>query len=398
MAAAFSGVRGLELCQGVAGAYCAKLLADLGAEVVKLEDPCGDEARRRGPFLGDVPHPEASGLFLYLNTNKLGITLNLNTGLGRELLRRLVAESDVLVEDNPPGRLRRWGLDYPRLSRLNPRLVMTSITPFGQSGPHARYKAHHLNLYHAGGDGYLLAPGRDMLDRPPVKGGGWVGETMSGLGAAIATVAAIYWQRLTGQGQHLDLSQQEWLLGLNRMYLDLYPAKGVVLGRESIRLRPQVRCRDGYAIVYFAEPHHWERLKAVMGNSAWAEDERFSTPYLRAQHQEELVERISQWLSAYTKAEVQRMMTEAGVPVGMVATAEEVVGWRQMAARGFFQEIDHPYAGRLKYPTAPYRFSRTPWQAVRPAPRLGEHNQEVLGNWLGISGEELVRLRGTGVV
>jgi crotonobetainyl-CoA:carnitine CoA-transferase CaiB-like acyl-CoA transferase len=200
----------------VAGPYCGKLLAELGAEVVKAEPPAGDSARREGPFAGNSPHPEKSCLYLYLNAGKLGITLDLKSPRGRGIFERLVESVDVLLEDTPPGTLDDLGLGYTRLTQLNPRLVVTSITPFGQTGPYHGYKAYHLNIYHAGGDGYLLQSGGKTLDQPPMTGGGHLGDYEAGSAASVATFAALLAGRATGQGQHVDVSKQEALLALNR--------------------------------------------------------------------------------------------------------------------------------------------------------------------------------------
>jgi crotonobetainyl-CoA:carnitine CoA-transferase CaiB-like acyl-CoA transferase len=205
---ALDGLKVLEYCQMISGPYCGKLLADLGAEVIKVEEPSvGDVARTRGPFPGDVTHPEKSGLFLYLNTNKLGITLNLGTASGRELFRRLAEQADVLLEDRPPGEMAKLGLDYASLSAINPRLIVTSITPFGQTGPYRDYKSYHLNLYHASGHSsfFYVAP-RERRKEALVVAGGEVGDYDGGLSAAVATLAALFARLATGQGQHIDIS------------------------------------------------------------------------------------------------------------------------------------------------------------------------------------------------
>jgi crotonobetainyl-CoA:carnitine CoA-transferase CaiB-like acyl-CoA transferase len=179
---ALDSVRVIELCNMVAGPYCTKLLADLGAEVIKVENPgIGDEARGRGPFLNDIPHQERSGLFFYLNTNKLGITLSLERDEGKNVFKRLLNETDILVEDWPPGTMDSIGLGYEDLIGLNPGLVMTSITPFGQSGPYKDYKAYPLNSFHSCGEGYVTPGHNPFPDRPPLKHGKYVGEYEVGI-------------------------------------------------------------------------------------------------------------------------------------------------------------------------------------------------------------------------
>ncbi len=229
---ALSHLKVLELCNFVCGPYCTKLLADLGAEVIKVEPPgVGDESRRRGPFLNDIPHPERSGLFLYLNTNKSGITLDIKTTKGRGILKELIKKTDILVEDNPPKVMKELGLTYHELKKINPRLVMTSITPFGQTGPYRDYKAHEMNLYHAGGEGYLLPIQSPDLTREPVKAGGLVGDCICGLSSAIATLAAAYNMKETGVGQHIDVSKQDVLMTMVLLEIAMYANMGVVRNR-----------------------------------------------------------------------------------------------------------------------------------------------------------------------
>ena len=205
-----AGLKVLEHAQFVSGPYCAKLLADLGAEVIKIEPPgAGDETRRREPFLDDVPHPERSGLFFYLNTSKLGITLNPNTVTGRKMFKELVKETDVLVEDSSPRVMKETGLDYESLKDINPRLVMTSITPFGQTGPYKDYKAYYLNTYNGSGLAKILS---DVLPddlKQPLKGAGYLGDYDCGLSAAVATMGALYARLFTGMGQQIDISNSQ---------------------------------------------------------------------------------------------------------------------------------------------------------------------------------------------
>ncbi|MFC1974103.1 CoA transferase, partial [Chloroflexota bacterium] len=174
--AALSGVKVLELCEMAAGPYCTKLMADLGAEVIKVEKPgIGDEARHRGPFLNDEPNPEKSGLFLHLNTNKLGVTLNLENVKGQKIFKELAKEAHVVVEDRPPGKLAELGLGYNTLKEINPSLIMSSITPFGQTGPYKDYKAYPLNTFHSCGEGYVTPGQNNFPDYPPLKVGRFVG-------------------------------------------------------------------------------------------------------------------------------------------------------------------------------------------------------------------------------
>ena len=397
---ALDGVKVLEWSQGVAGPYCAKLLADLGAEVIKIEKPgLGDEARRRGPFLDDIPHPERSGLFLYVNTNKLGVTLNPDTPSGKKILKELVAGVDILIEDNPPQMVKDLGLDYESLKEINPRLIMTSITPFGQTGPYRDYKAYHLNIYHAGGEGYLLPGDSPNLDREPVKGGGFAADYDSGVCAAVAALGALYSCRITGLGRHIDVSKQEALIAVTRMELSRYASEGVSPTRLP---RPNLGglspCKDGYAVLTIGRDRQWQAFVELMGNPEWATDEKYREESSRMAHAAELQPRIREWAREHTKEEIFHQGQAKGCPLGPLNTPEELVNSPQIQARGFFVEVDHPETGKVMYPSAAYRFSETPWAVERPAPLLGQHNGEVLSGRLGYPVQDLVKMRLAGII
>ncbi len=219
---ALSGLKLLEYSEFVSGPYCGKLLADLGAEVIKIEKPgLGDKARSWGPFPQDIPHPEKSGLFLDLNTNKSGVTLNVESAMGVKIFKELVKRVDIVIENNPPQEMERLGLDYESLHQINPLLVMTSITPFGQTGPYRDHKACDLISFHISGEAYVNpADGVDDIEQqPPLKGPMHRGDSMAGLTAAVCTMSAVFARQVTGQGQHVDLSEQEALSSIMRANL-----------------------------------------------------------------------------------------------------------------------------------------------------------------------------------
>lgn len=384
------------MAQLAAGPYCGKLLADLGAEVVKVEPPgVGDVARRRGPFRGDHVDPEASGAFLYFNTNKLGVTLDLASPRGRVLLGELLAHADLLIQDLAPRQAAGWHLDYAALAPRFPRLVLTTITPFGTTGPWADFKGYGLHAAHAGGEAYLLPAGVEWVDRPPVKPGGLVSECDAGISAAVASLAAIYHQRATGQGQHVDCSKQEAVLNLDRVIFGKYTAYGVVESRGSRRRRlgNNIRCLDGYVEFFALDDRLWQRVVAMMDHPAWCDDDAYRTTVDRARHIDELNQRIESWAANYTRAEICARARAVRAPLGRVATADELFASEHLAERGFFAQIEHAVAGTVTYPGAPYRMSETPWRFRRPAPRLGEHNELVFHERLGHPREELLRLR-----
>jgi CoA:oxalate CoA-transferase len=395
-AGSLSGLSVLDLGRMVAAPYCAKLLADLGADVIKVEEPgVGDPARRRGPFPDDVPHPERSGLFLYLNTSKRGITLRLDKEEGRQLFRQLVARVDVLIEDLPPGELERFGLGYSWLGQEVPGLVLTSITPFGQTGPHRDYRCHHLNLYHAGGQS-LFWRSSEEEERPPPRAGGYLGEYDGGLTAAVGTMAAILARRVTGRGQHVDVSSQEAMMCLERVDI------GRRANEPDPRLsRPMVggleKAKDGYFISTAFQDHQWQGLVRAMGEPAWTRSEWCQDEISRMENRDKIQPHLEQWAAGLTRDEIYHRAQSEGAPVGPLRNVAEVRAWEQAKARRFFRELDHPEAGNQVYPSAPYHFSETPWNG-RPAPLLGEHNHEIYGQELGLPSERLARLAEEGVI
>ena len=397
--AALTGVKALEFCEMVSGPYCAKLLADLGAEVIKVEKPVtGDQARSRGPFLHDTPHPERSGLFLYLNTSKLGVTLDPGNETGRSIFLELVALADVLIEDTTPGTMERLGLGYERLREVNPSLIMTSITPFGQTGPYQGYKAHHLNIYHASGQAqfsYTESRGRET---PPAKGGGYVGDYDAGLSGAVATLAALYKRGTGGAGQHIDVSRQEALISLDRVDIGSFANDPDAAVRRRGMLGGLMPCKDGHVIVVAPQQHQWEALVKLLGSPEWAQGENCSDEWTRSENAAELQPLIEEWMLLHSKDEIYHRGQSFGCPVAPINSAADVHSSAQVKERAFFVEIEHPEAGRLSYPSASYQLSETPWRANHAAPLLGEHNGPIYHGRLGRSEEELARLRKQGVV
>jgi len=398
---ALAGIRVLELCSMVAGPFCTKVMADMGAEVIKVEPPGkGDESRRRGPFPGNVPHPERSGLFLYLNTNKLGITLDHASSKGSDILKGLVEQCDVLVEDCPPGAMSEAGLGYETLSSVNPRLIMTSITAFGQTGPYKDYKAYPLNSIHSCGEGYVTPSGSPSADRPPVKLGGFAGEYEVGIYTALGTLVALYCRDSTGRGQHIDISKQE-ALTVSCLF-DHLPY--TMAGMTPTRLMPRVPetgvvpCKDGHVMCVSLEQTFWLRIRKQMGNPDWAKADWYEDQNGRREHAAEVRKRLEDWAGGHTKRELHEGALENGVALSPFLTPAEIMSSDLLKSRGFFADIDHPCAGRLTYITAPYRFSKTPWRCERAAPMLGEHNEMVYSQRLGYTKREVARLAGLGII
>lgn len=394
-ARALAGLRVLELGEMVAAPYCGKLMADLGADVIKIETPAsGDPARRRGPFPGDVPHPERSALFLYVNTSKRGITLDLTMDEGKRLFKQLVARADLLIEDRPPGALAAVGLDHPRLSALNPRLVTISITPFGQTGPYSSYRAYHLNQYQAGGFTSGFYDGAE--GRAPAQGGGYIADYDAGLTASVACMAAVLAAGITGRGQHIDLSKQEASMCLER----------VDIGRAANDPEPPshggsigglVATRDGHLVIIPNSNKHWEGLIEAMGSPDWAREEWCRDEITRSENATRIQPLLKEWAALHDRAEIYHGLQSRGTPAGPVLSAAEARDWVQLRARGFFVEVDHPEAGTHAYPGTPAQFSTIEW-AMGRAPLLGEHNREVYCGELGYSDADLARLAAEGVI
>jgi len=397
------GVKVLEYCTMISGPYCTKLLADMGAEVVKIESPgTGDEARRSGPFPGDIPHQEKSGLFLYLNTNKRGITLDPGKPMGKEIFEGLVKDVDILVEDTAPGFMEQLGLGYEDLKGFNPGLIMTSISPFGRSGPNKDYKAYQLNTAHVSGQGYLLPIPSPNLERPPVKTGGNSCDCDAGLVTAVAVLSAFYWKGITGQGQFIELSKQEALMSMQRVESVTFANDGVTMTRQA---QAQSRmpggimpCKDGYVVSVTPEEHQWKALMELVGNPEWSKEDWCRDQRGRSEHAQELNGYLIEWMKQHTKEEIFRKGQALSCPIAPINSAEDLLRSEQLNARDFFVEIEHPKAGRLTVPSSPYRFSKSPLTWEHPAPLLGEHNEDVLCERLGYTREDLVKLRETGVI
>ena len=386
-----SDVKVLDLTQHISGPYCTKLMASLGAEVIKIEKPGeGDISRKLGPFLHDEPHPEKSGLFLYLNTDKKSITLNLKTQIGVRILKDLVREVDVLVESFEPTVMPSLGLDYDTLEKINPRLVMTSVSNFGQTGPYRDYKASEITLFSMSGLMYVLG----QEDHEPLKFGGSPGQYMAGIAAFSSTMVALHYVERTGIGQHVDLSIMECLSSSHFQQLVEYQYTGVIQNRVgAMMIFP---CKDGF-VAFAAQQRQWPRLAAVLGMPELLEDPRFSTMESRRMHADELAAYILPWMIERSKEEIYHAGQAAGLPVDYIATAEDLLKSPQYKDWGFFVDIEHPAAGRLTYPGTPFRMGNLNRRQDR-APLLGEHNEEILCCHLGYTKDDLVRLRASGII
>ncbi len=392
----------LDLTHYVAGPYCTKLLADYGAKVIKIEKPGGgDGARRLGPFHGDDPHPEKSGLFLHLNTNKKGITLNLKTATGPRIFGELLKDADILVENFSPGVMPGLGLDYETLDSASPGLVMTSISNFGQTGPYRDYVATELVSFAMGVHMY----NEGEPDREPLRFPGYKSQYLAGTHAAAVTMGAYFGSKATGVGQHVDVSIMECMVAPpeGAAVLMGYAFSGTQTGRQGSRREGAFPwgvypCQDGYIFVYGIVPFFWPRIAAWMGMPELVEDERFATPEIKREHHSDFDALFLPWLLEHTRDELFHSAQAQRLPVTPVYAIDEVLKDAQFNARNFFQEIDHPVIGSTTYPGLPFKLPETPTMPQEPAPLLGEHNYEVYCERLGYSRQDLVRLREMNII
>lgn len=388
-----SGVRVLDLTRYVAGPYCTKLLADLGADVLKVETPGrGDPARNFGPFPSDQPDPEKSGLFLHLNTNKRGITLNLKTETGRQILRHLLQTADVLVENFRPGVMHDLRLDYDSLALINPGLVMTSISNFGQTGPYRDYKAQDIVLQALGG--LMVITGEP--GRPPVKAWGYQAQYIAGLTAALGATCALHAREETGEGQHVDVSIMEAVLSIVPFLTTAYLYFGSAATRKGSRgpVYPTnlLRCKDGYVNVMVGTETQYQNMWAMVGRTEVLDDPDLQSWVGRFAHADKIDSALTPWLIERGKEEVYEISQLWRLPFSPVYTIGELLKSRQLKAREYFVEAERSRVGSLLYPGAPFKMSETPWSLARPAPLLGQHNEEVYCGMLGYTKQELVAL------
>jgi len=402
-AGALEGVRVVEWSNLVSGPYCGKLLAELGAEVIKVEPPVsGDESRYLGPFPSDTPHPERSGLFLFVNLNKRGVALDLQTDAGRQLLSRLLESADIFLENQPLNLVQEAGLDYATLKEQYPRLIVTSVSPYGRSGPYQEYKGYDLTANALSGLSFGTGhPHREPLTTPLRQA-----SCLAGVGAAFASIVALLGRDLTGQGQLVDVAEAQVISTLLTGYhLPTYIYRGVAGWRSGNRMRlglfPNcvLPCRDGYVCIDAPQLEQYQRFLALLGDQDWMQDPRYrDRRAMSDQYPEEAEALIAPWFMQRTKEEILQLCLENRIPCVPVKTFDEVLDDPQLNARGYFQEVPHPEAGSYRYPGPPYRLSASSCWVVRPAPTLGQHNEEIFGGELGYRQEELAELARAGII
>jgi benzylsuccinate CoA-transferase BbsE subunit len=383
-----SGIRVVD-ASGPAGAYCSKLFADLGAEVILVEPPEGHALRRRGPYVDDVADAERSIPFAYFHAGKRSVRLDLDRSDGQAHFRRLASGASLVIESEMPGGMAARNLGPQQLIAESPRLVVTSITPFGQTGPYSRFAGEDLTLLAMGGLLYISG----YTDLPPTRIHGYQSELMASMFSAVAALVAVMDAEATGRGQHVDVSMQECVAMALENTAPFFDLEGKVRKRTGLAQRYTgaglFPCLDGYVYVFvggLAAIRFWDGFVEWLQDEKAEGAERLLGPQWRERAFRESAEARDTFAAVFgpfaaCRKQMDLYLEAQGrrIPMSPVSTAATVAHNPQLAARGFFVDVPHAASGRdIRMPGAPYVLSRTPWRVQRPAPRLGEHDQEVL--------------------
>jgi crotonobetainyl-CoA:carnitine CoA-transferase CaiB-like acyl-CoA transferase len=394
---ALSHVRVLDLTRFLAGPFCTTMLADMGADVVKVEAPKGgDEGRYGYPPVDGVPV-----FFQALNRNKRGITLDLRKDEGRAILRRLLPHFDVLVENFAGGTLARWGLAPEDLCREYPKLVVTSLSGFGQTGPWRDRPSYDIITQAA--SGFMSLTG--FPGNAPTRGGGSLGDYVQGLFGAIAVLGALVARDRTGRGQALDVSSQDAMFSLLDQWPSIFAASGRLprqVGNRHLAAVPYdaYQARDGWLVIAVASNKLFRQLCAAIGRPELGDDPRFRGVVSRLEHGDEINAIVSTWVGEHTVEEVLAILGPdgAGVPCAPVYTVDQLVDHPQLVARGMIERVPHPKLGEMLVPGVVIKMSETPGAIRTLGPELGQHTDDVLAELLGLSGDEIARLRAEQVI
>lgn len=399
---ALSDLRVIDLAQGIAGPYCAKLFADAGAEVIKIEPPEGDRSRRLGPFPEDLPDPEKSGLFLHLNTGKKSVTLDVSVTSGQVILKKLLEKVDVLIEGEGPSRMAEWGLSYDDLKGDFPQLVYVSVTPFGATGPYKDYRGNSLTamamstiMYNTGDP-----------DREPLTTGGTPADYLAGIQAWVAALAALAHRVRRSRGQYVDVSMAEAAACADEYNSAMYAFQGAIRRRYYSRhifgypmdIMP---CQDGHIVLIPGSQGFPQAgipseaavsgMALLLGNPDLDQHPLFESGQVRVARWRELDELLLPWLMEHTAKEIVETAQALRMPFAFVPSVKDLLEDEHLQARRFLQSVEHPEAGELTHAGPPFRMSETPLR-IEPAPLLGEHNEQTFGE-LGYSPEEQTILR-----
>ena len=402
-----TNIRVIDATTGIAGPYCGKMLADYGAEVIKLELPAApDHSRDVGAFLDGIPHPEKSALYLHLNAGKKGITLDPSTEDGKRIFTELASQSDVVLESFRPGQMAEWGIGYHDLRQNRSGLVMTSVTPYGQSGPHKDYQFTELTIFASGGGMHR----EGLPEREPLRYGAEIAQYFSGTTAAAASMIALFGVATHGEGEWIDISMQECMAGhphqAGRRAPWIYgnepdPRKPPRLAAAGMREPYAVgsfHCKDGYVSFLPLGSRMWPQLARMIDRPDLIDNPRYRSADDRTERREELEAIFQAWFNDHTRLQIFAAGQREGLPCAPIMESHEALENPHFRDRSYFVDLMHPDAGSLTYTGLPFRLSDTPIAPNTPAPRLGQHNDQIYADLLNITAPELAQLRSKGVV
>ena len=392
-----SGLRVIEMGVLLAGPYCGQLLADMGAEVIKIEQPMvGDPMRQWGR---EKPHGK-SLWWPVVARNKKSITLNLREQEGQEIVKRLVADADILIENFRPGTMERWGLGWSDLSAINPGLIMVRVTGFGQTGPYSSRAGYGAIGEAMGGLRYVVGD----PDRAPARTGISLGDTLAATFGCVGALAALHHKEVTGEGQIVDSAIYEAVLNVMESLVTEFDVAGYIRERTGAIL-PNVApsnvfptSDDALVLIAANQDTVFGRLAEAMQRTDLAEDERYATHGARGAHQQELDELIAEWTKTLTADELEAALEDAGVPYGRIYRAPEMLEDEHFAARDAIVEVEHPSFGPVKMQNVAPKLSATPGSIAWVGPELGEHNEYVYGDILGFDAEEIASMTEQGTI
>ncbi|ATW26089.1 CaiB/BaiF CoA transferase family protein [Candidatus Formimonas warabiya] len=397
------GIRVLACETQVAVPFCTQMLADMGAEIIKIETPGrGDAAREPGPILKNAKGEKVSGYFLRFNRNKKSITVNLKDPQGLEIVKDLIKSSDVMLENLKPGTLKKMGLGYEDVKEINPKIIYGSVSGFGQmeelKGPYSERPAYDIIIQAMGGLMHLIG----AQDGPPLHPMIAFGDVVPGMLMAYAVSLSLYKREKTGLGEYIDIAMFDVMMALTERALTTYSFTGKVMsrGKESL-IHPwgAYKTKDGYVAIIVQESKMWKRFCDAIGQPELFEKPQFADSMLRAKNRQELDPIIEEWMTQYTSEEVTEKLLAAGLPCGPVRNSEQIYNCDQANARRMWIEADDPVASTIKLVGSPVKLGSMPAPTkAKSAPLLGEHTEEVLSSALGYSKEKIETLKDEKIV
>ncbi|VBB09640.1 Hypothetical protein LUCI_4938 [Lucifera butyrica] len=387
---AFDKLVVLDLTRVLAGPYASMMLADFGADVIKIESPAtGDDSRSFGPFVG-----KESAYFMSLNRGKRSMTLNLKSPEAQELFKKMVKKADIVVENYRPGTMEKFGLGYDVLREINPRLIYAACSGFGHSGPYMSKPAYDVIVQGMGG--IMSITGQEGGE--PTRTGASVGDITAGLFTVIGILTALYSRSATGKGQKVDVAMLDCQVAILENAIARYLVSGTVPGpignrHPSITPFEAFRAKDGYIIIAVGNDRLWEKFCQLVNRTELIHDERFATNASRTKNQKQLKTILDGIFPAQTVDAWIEILDGAGIPCGPINTVDRVLTNPQIQARDMIVEVVHPVAGSLKMPGLPIKLSETPGAVETPAPLLGQHTEKILQDFMGLSKEQIADLR-----